>query len=121
MGAAFAAGADAGRGKQSLVPARYEYGEDGSDRSSRAGGGIDSAQGAHASRSTICVGAGNHFLYAPRRLVRVSVCDNFLSRAGGYGIYARCENLMTANTMIEELDREYTPLKDKVRDLREYL
>jgi len=28
---------------------------------------------------------------------------------------------MPANTMIEELDREYTPLKDKVRDLREYL
>jgi len=26
-----------------------------------------------------------------------------------------------ANATIEELDREYTPLKDKVRDLREYL
>jgi hypothetical protein len=49
------------------------------------------------------------------------VCDNFVSRAGRYGIYARRENLMTANTMIEELDREYAPLKDKVRDLREYL
>ena len=49
------------------------------------------------------------------------MCDNFVSRAGGYRIYARCENLMPANTMIEELDREYTPLKDKVRELREYL
>jgi len=26
-----------------------------------------------------------------------------------------------AQEIIEELDREYTPLKDKVRDLREYL
>jgi len=28
---------------------------------------------------------------------------------------------MIDKAMIEELEREYTPLKDKVRDLREYL
>jgi len=66
---------------------------------------LRSAQDPRTPRSALRLGGGNYFLHASRRLVRIPVCDNFVSRAGGYGVYARSENLMTANTMIEELDR----------------
>jgi hypothetical protein len=45
------------------------------------------------------------------------VCDNFIGGAGWPPIPRKGKEY----TMIEELEREYTLLKDKVRVLQEYL
>jgi hypothetical protein len=46
------------------------------------------------------------------------VCDNFCSGAPNALATPQEDR---AIVMVEELEREYTALKDKVRDLREYL
>jgi hypothetical protein len=46
------------------------------------------------------------------------VCDNFC-RGAGYALLIPRKNRVLV--MVEELEQEYTALKDKVRDLREYL
>ena len=60
----------------------------------------------------------NHVLHPSRRLVRLPVCDNFCSGTAAEFPVPRQDRILIMN---EELEQEYAGLKDKVRDLREYL
>src|SRR5208283_5503087 len=60
-----------------------EYGYDGIGRSFRADCGQDSAEGSDHAEGSLCADFGNHLLHAARRLVRISMCDNFGGSGGG--------------------------------------
>jgi hypothetical protein len=52
------------------------------------------------------------------------VCDNFSAGAGGALAAAPAlpyRQGLTMPELVEEIEREYAPVRDKARDLREYL
>src|SRR3954467_5043141 len=112
------AGADAGDRERSLAATRHEYRRNRRDRS------LWPHRSEHAEKNPrfiergLCARKRHHILHAPRRLARVCVCDN-LYRGDCIRSYFR--KRQTHNLMIEEIEREYTALSDKVRELREYL
>src|SRR5579863_4017849 len=110
------AGAHAGGRERPLVASGYEYRCHRIDRSLWTGCRERTAQDPHRTRGALRAFERNHFLYPARRLVCLRVCDNLLGRTLHPATANREVIIMNV-----ELEQEYAVLKDKVRELREYL
>src|SRR5690242_20443794 len=118
MGTASEAGAHARHGKPALGATGYQYRPYLGSRPEWPSDRLSAAQDSHRARRQVCAERRNYFLHTPWGLVRVPVCDNFRRSAGTAFRFPK-QGLI--KFMFEELEQEYIALKDKVRDLREYL
>ena len=74
---------DACHRERSLAAAYDQYGFDGGDRSRGKSGGAGSTQRTKRADGAVRADFRYHVLHAARRLVRISVCDNFSRRTAG--------------------------------------
>src|SRR3977135_4339420 len=104
-----------------MVVGRDQYWHDSVGRSLRADCGSHPAQIPDRAGGTLWIALGYHVLHAARGLVRSSVCDNFYRRDHRAVSISQPYSAIMSDNMLAELEQQYTALKTKVHDLREYL
>src|ERR1700691_3639147 len=110
------ASSHAGGRERSLVAAGHQYRGHRVHRPLRSNRSQRAAQDPDIARGALRAVERNHFLHPAWGLVRIRLCDNLC--AGTFHPQAAIYEVVTMNV---ELEQEYAVLKDKVRELREYL